>query len=45
MNKSSIQHFGLLNYPSYGLSSFVAPDAVISGNVEVGTDFIFRFPF
>jgi hypothetical protein len=33
--KGAIQHFGLLNYPFFGLSSWVAPCAIISGNVEV----------
>jgi len=35
MSKSVMQHFGLLNYPSFGISSFVAPGTFISGHVEV----------
>jgi hypothetical protein len=33
--KGAIQHFGLLNYPFFGLSNWVAPCAIVSGNVEV----------
>jgi len=35
MTKSVIKHYGILPYPYFGLSCFVAPGVIISGNVEV----------